>query len=91
MAQNESGRTPLRYLAYLTQFGLSVVTPIVFSVLLAVYFCDRYGIGEWLIVLGLAVGLISAGCGFFRFARLVLAVNADKPDSSRREDDIGEN
>ena len=91
MAQKEPAWRVLRYLGYLTQFGLSVVTPILLCVLLAVYFCDRYGIGEWLIALGLGVGLISAGCGFFRFARLFLAINADKPDASRRGDDTGEN
>ncbi len=91
MAEEQSTWKALRYLGYLTQFGLSVVTPILLSVLLAVYFCSRYGIGEWLIVLGLGVGLISAGCGFLRFARLFLAINADKPAASRKEDDTGEN
>lgn len=91
MAQKEPQGKVLRYLGYLTQFGLSVVTPILLCVLLAVYFCDRYGIGEWLIALALGVGLISAGCGFFRFARLFLAINADGPISSREGDDTGEN
>lgn len=91
MTDNQSTWRALRYLGYLTQFGLSVVTPIVLSVLITVYFCSRYGIGEWLIALGLGVGLISGGCGFFRFARLFIAINADKPAASRKEDDTGEN
>jgi hypothetical protein len=63
----------------LTQFGLSVVMPILLCVLLGVWLCGRYGIGEWLIALLLAVGLISAGCGFYKFARAFMEMNADKP------------
>lgn len=75
-----------RCLSYLTQFGLSVIMPILLCVLFAVWLCGKYGIGEWLIVLALAVGLVSAGCGFYKFARTFLAMNADKPKAKDQED-----
>ncbi len=75
----------LRCLSYLTQFGLSVVMPILLCVLFAVWLCGKYGIGEWLIVLFLAVGLISAGCGFYKFAKAFLTMNADKSAPSSKE------
>ena len=59
----------LRLVSYVSQFGLSVVMPIVLCVLLGVWLNMSYGVGEWLIVLLLVVGLISGGCGFFRFVR----------------------
>ena len=72
----------LRCLSYLTQFGLSVVMPILLCVLLGVWLCSKYGIGEWLIAVLLGVGLISAGCGFYKFAKTFLMMNADEPRPS---------
>lgn len=59
----------LRLLSYVTQFGFSVMMPIVLCVMLGVWLNLRFGIGEWLIVVLLVVGLISGGCGFYRFAK----------------------
>lgn len=50
-------------------FGLSVVTPLVVCILSAVWLRNRYGLGEWVIVTAVVVGLISAGCGAYRTIR----------------------
>lgn len=80
----------LRCVSYLTQFGLSVVMPILLCVLFAVWLCGRYGIGEWLIAVFLFVGLVSAGCGFYKFAKIFLTMNTDGPGDGG-EDERDEN
>lgn len=86
MAKQQSGIGVLRYLGYLTQFGLSVILPPVLCVLLAVRLCDRYAVGEWLIAVALAVGLVSAGCSFYKFIRLFQRINRDRPDENAEPD-----
>lgn len=60
-------------------FGLSVVTPLVVCILFAVWLRNCYGIGEWVIVTAVFVGLISSGCGAYRTIRAFLA------DQARRD------
>ena len=44
--------------------GLSVVTPLVVFLLGAVWLRERFGLGGWVIIAGLLVGLYSAVAGF---------------------------
>ena len=59
----------LRLMSYVSQFGMAVISPILVSVLVGVWVCSRFSVGPWLIVVLLIVGLISGGCGFYRFVR----------------------
>ncbi len=47
-------------------FGLSVVTPLVVCILLAVWLKNRYGLEDWIMVVAVVVGLISSACGAYR-------------------------
>ena len=79
MARRRSTANILRALALVTEFGLSVVMPIVLTVLLGVWLCGRFSIGPWLIVLSRLVGLVSGGCGFYRFARIFIRMCEETP------------
>ena len=50
----------LPLLVWLTQLGLSVVGPLAGFVLLAVWLKDRFGLGQWVIYVGIGLGLICA-------------------------------
>ena len=69
----------LRQLTYLTQLGITVLAPIVLSVLVGVFLNRRFDVGEWVIVLLLGVGLVSGGCGFFRFVRAFINMEKKRP------------
>ena len=69
----------LRQLTYLTQLGITVLAPIVLSVLVGVFLNRRFDVGEWVIVLLLGVGLVSGGCGFFRFVRTFINMEKRRP------------
>lgn len=48
----------LRSLVWVTQLGLSVVTPIVAFVLLAVWLHNRFSWGTWVIWVGVILGIV---------------------------------
>lgn len=50
----------LSLLVWLTQFALSVVSPLVGCILLAVWLHNRWGWGIWIIWVGAALGLLLA-------------------------------
>ena len=75
----------LRLLGYLTQFGLSVILPPLILVFLGVLLCDRYGIGPWLIVVLLLLGLVSSGCSFYRFFKVFVRETKDEPYEKEAE------
>ncbi len=47
-------------LVWITQLGLSVVTPIVFFIVLALWLRDSLGWGGWVIWAGIILGLLCA-------------------------------
>lgn len=47
-------------LIWLTQLGLSVALPLVGFTLIGVWIHSSFGLGRWVILCGLALGLISA-------------------------------
>lgn len=50
----------LNMLVWLTQLGMSVAMPLAGFVLLALWLKDRFFLGNWVIFVGIALGLISA-------------------------------
>lgn len=59
----------LTYLIYVGQLGFSLITPIVLAVCGAVWLRGRFGLGAWVIFVGLALGLGGAAVSFAKFAR----------------------
>ena len=49
-----------RHLVWLTQFGLSVVLPPVLFLLGAVWLRKQFGLGGWVILVGVALGMVAA-------------------------------
>lgn len=47
----------MRELIWLTQLGLSIVCPLLLCVLGAVWLRNRFDLGNWVIFLGIALGL----------------------------------
>lgn len=59
----------LKDLVWLTQLGLSVITPLLLFLLGAVWLRDRFGLGVWVLFLGIAFGLYSSYSSARAFAR----------------------
>lgn len=62
----------IKDLTWLTQLGFSILSPLLFCVLGAVWLRQRCNLGLWIVFLGLALGLggaFSAGVTFFRYTK----------------------
>lgn len=57
----------MRGVSYLTQVGLSVATPIILCLLAAQWLQTRFGLGSWVSVAGLLIGLTSGLLSLFKF------------------------
>ncbi len=53
----------VKYLAWLTQFGLSVVAPLLLCVLGSVWLRNRFDVGGWIVVVGIFLGIGGAVSG----------------------------
>ena len=68
----------LQLLTWLTQLGLSTAVPLLGCVLLAVWLRSRFGLGIWVLFVGIGLGLISAINGFIRNLKVLDAANRKK-------------
>lgn len=50
----------LPLLVWLTQLGLSVAGPLVCYILLALWLQRRFSLGNWILLLGIGLGILSA-------------------------------
>lgn len=50
-------------LVWLTQMGLNVCTPLAGCTFLSLWLRQRFGLGSWVILVGLAIGLAGAANG----------------------------
>lgn len=59
----------LSRISLLTQLGLSVVTPPILAVLLALWLQKRFGAGDWVMLAAILVGVVSGVSSVFSFVR----------------------
>lgn len=68
----------LQLLTWLTQLGLSTAVPLAGFILLAVWLRERFGLGLWVLFVGIGLGLFCAIDGFCRSLKLLEQQNKDK-------------
>lgn len=61
----------LQNLSLLTQFGLSVASPLVLCLVGAAFAANRFGLGTWIYVPALVFGLGGSACAFLEFLKLI--------------------
>lgn len=59
----------LQLLIWLTQLGLSTAAPLAGFVLLAVWLKNRFGLGNWVLFVGIGLGIINAVDGLRKSLR----------------------
>ena len=68
----------LNLLIWMTQLGISVAVPPVVFVLLGVWLRDRFGLGNWVMIVVVAVGLICAVNGLRSSLKVMERMTEDK-------------
>lgn len=81
----------LQLLTWLTQLGLSTAIPLAGFVLLAVWLKNRFGLGNWVLFVGIGLGVFSAIDGFYKSLKALENLSKekkkDKPPISFTEHD----
>ncbi len=60
----------LRYLVYFTQVGFTLVTPPLLLSFGALWLRRKFGLGNWIVIAGILLGVAVAFCGLRDFLRL---------------------
>ena len=68
----------LNLLVWLTQLGLSVAAPLAGCILAAVWLHNSWGWGDWVIWVGIALGIICAVIGFRDSLKALEILSRDK-------------
>ena len=68
----------LNLLVWLTQLGISVAVPPVVFILLGVWLRDRFGLGSWVVIMAVAVGIICAVDGLRNSLKAMERMTKDK-------------
>ncbi|MGM9521510.1 MAG: AtpZ/AtpI family protein [Oscillospiraceae bacterium] len=59
----------LRNIVWITQLGLSVAVPLVLCILAAVWLRNRFGLGGWIMAVGVLLGVCGAISGLWSSMR----------------------
>lgn len=70
----------LTLLVWLTQLGFSVAFPLAGLTLLAVWLQEQFSLGVWVVIVGVALGLICAVDGLRISLKTMERLSRDKPD-----------
>ena len=68
----------LHLIVWLTQLGLSIAVPLAGFVWLAVWLRERFGLGIWVIFVGIGLGLFCAVDGFCKNLKLLNRLGKDE-------------
>ncbi len=68
----------LQLLTWLTQLGLSTAVPLAGFVLLGVWLRNRFGLGLWVLFVGIGLGLLFAIDGFVRSLKVLSEISKDQ-------------
>ena len=68
----------LNLLVWLTQLGLSVALPPAVFIWLGVWLRDRFGLGKWVVVVGIVMGVVCAIDGLRTSLKAMQRMTGDK-------------
>lgn len=74
--------TTLKYLAYFTQIGLTLVMPPVLYTAIAWWCAERFGWGNWVVLLGLLLGVATT---VFEMWKLIKFMEKKAKESEREQ------
>lgn len=86
MPDNDERYRKLRAMAWVTQFGLSMVSPLILCIIAANWLRERFGWGNWVMVLAIIIGALSAVTTFASFAKTVKRENGGGKDDKKDSD-----
>ena len=81
----------LRPLTYFTQFGISVVSPILLCTLVGLWLYNRFSMGVWVLIVGIFLGIGGALSNFLAIFRIAATEQAlEEAEKKKQEEQDGE-
>ncbi len=56
-------------LAMVTQFGITVITPVLLCIIGAIWLRDKFNLGNWTVILGILIGIASSVLSMIKLLR----------------------
>ncbi len=75
----------MRAAAHLTQFGLSMVSPIILCLIFALWLKNTFNIGSWVILVAILLGAAASCMTMFKFMNTVKKEMEDRDNDEKRE------
>lgn len=70
----------LSMIVWLTQLGFSIISPLVFYILLAVWLRNKYSLGVWVLIVGICLGILGAFDGLRHSLKAMERLSRQSPD-----------
>lgn len=78
----------MKNLTFITQFGFSIISPIILMVWLGTFLRDKFNLGDWVVLAAIVLGLISAFTSAVSFFKYVYK-QAKKSEESDKNEKFG--
>lgn len=86
MAENNDKYRHMRAVAYLTQFGLNIVSPLILCILFALWLKNTFNIGSWIMFVAILLGIAAGVMSIVNFIKTVnKETGGDKRDKKRED------
>ena len=83
MPDNENKYKNLRAAAWLTQFGLNMVSPIIIAIIIASWLRNKFSLGDWVMLLAIILGVGASAVSMLSFIKTVQRENGGKSDDKK--------
>lgn len=86
MSGKNGGYKTMRALAWITQFGLNMITPLVLCLIAASWLKNKFAVGDWIMLAAIAVGILCACASMYSFIKTVKNENRRDSDDEKDSD-----
>ncbi len=57
MSQNTKNRSPMRYIGFISQLAITLLTPCFLMIFICLWIKNRFNFGDWVVLVGIFLGL----------------------------------
>lgn len=75
----------MRAVAHLTQFGLSMVSPIILCLIFALWLKNTFNTGDWIVFMAILLGVGASCITMFNFIKMVKKEMGGKDNDKKHE------
>lgn len=76
----------VRAAAYLTQFGLNMVSPIVLCIVIGLWLKNKFNLGSWLMIVAILLGVAASFLNMITFIKTVTKEVGGEARDKKRSD-----